>query len=124
MAASGLLRVIPLRNALVSGDTFTENGTAYDLASFISTGAKLYGGMHLVSCSAVSWTNKIQSASSSGFGVATDRFTFTAQTCSAAQWPTPLAFPASCSEARYWRAVVTPTATTDTRLGIIWVAIQ
>ena len=126
MAAKGLVRVTPVANFLSAGLQETAAGTVYDLGAVTSSMLTIYGALHLVSCSAVSWTFKLQSASACAFLTPTDRFTFTAQACSGAQWPTPLAYPAAVVDqtARYWRGQWTPTATTDTRLGLLWVAIQ
>ena len=129
MSAPGVVRVIPLANFLSTANAlstagFTPTSGAGYLYSTGSTGREVYAGLHLVSCSAVSWTFTIQSATATGFAAPTTRFTFTAQACAGAQWPTPLsALPAASTEL-FWRAAWTPTATTDTRLGLIWVSIQ
>lgn len=125
MAAQGLVRVTTLRSFLsvASAAASCGVGTAYDLNP-ASSALTVYGGLHLVSCAAIAWTFKIQSASSSGFGTPSDRLTFSAQSCSGAQWATPIAMPAAPAEARWWRVSANPATTSDTRLGMVWVGVQ
>ena len=129
MPGKGIVRAQPIWNFLSSASALSTagNGDIFDVSTG-SSGRMVYAGLHLTSTNLggtpTAWTIKVQSATSCAFGSPTDRFTFTAQTCAGAQMPTPIAYPAASTECQYWRGVVTPTTTTDARLGLIWVAVE
>lgn len=84
-----LVRVIPLKDSSETTLTSGANGTAYDLATVITAGQKIYAGLHVVMhCSTDSFAVFVQSATSSGFTAATTEFIFTAVTGRGAQWGT------------------------------------
>ena len=128
MATKGLLKVLPLRNALSSANYMAscEAGEVFAVTTG-STERLIYAGMHLTStglATGTAWTMSINSATVCAFATPTTRFTFTAQTCAMGQILAPLAFPVASTEILFWRAKCNPTATTDQRLGVIWLSIQ
>lgn len=102
MEAAGPL----LRGALLANNTETGNGDAApQQLGAVSATQKIYGALHVTSCTGGTLTVKIQSDSTSGFASPTDQITFTAATGATAQF-------SSASGAitdTYWRALWTLT---------------
>lgn len=125
---AGVLRIMPLWNALACADCWSSCGTGEVFQ--VSTGdaaSKAYGGLHLLGSTSVAqaWTMSIESATACAFAAPTTRFAFTAQTCNGGQFKAPIAHPSAAStDNLFWRASVNPAATTDFRLGVIWLSIQ
>jgi hypothetical protein len=85
-----LVRVVPLKEFLTSALSTTANGTAFQ-AGPLSTGQRLYAGLHLTSVSTGrALAVKVQSATSSSFGSPTDQFTFALSSARGSTWGTPL----------------------------------
>ena len=127
MAAKGVVKCYPIVNALSSANCLSSCGPRETYA--VSTGnaaQSAYAGMHLLSTvDGQEWTMSIESATACAFAAPTTRFTFTAQTCRGAQMMTPIARPSGGStDALFWRGRCNPAATTDFRLGVIWVGFQ
>ena len=125
---AGVLRIMPLWNALssASGWDACSTGEVFQVSTG-DTASKAYAGLHLLgsTAAATAWTMSIQSATACAFAAPTTRFAFTAQTCNGAQFMAPIAHPSAAStDNLFWRAKVNPAATTDFRLGVIWLSIQ
>ncbi len=128
MPAKGIIRIQPIVNALSSANCLSSCG-GREVFSAVSTGVSgqyAYAGLHLLSTvDGQSWTMTVESATACAFAAPTTRFTFTAQACAGAQLLTPIARPsAGTTDEMFWRGVCVPTATTDYRLGVIWVGFQ
>lgn len=132
---AGVLRVMPLWNALSSAWNAVSSSYGWQACGMgevckVSTGdlnTKAYAGLHLFgsTAAATTWTMSIQSATACAFAAPTTRFAFTARACNGAQFMAPIAQPTAAStDNLFWRASVNPTATTDQRLGVIWLSIQ
>jgi hypothetical protein len=125
---AGVLRVMPLWNALSCASGWDSAGSG-EVCS-ISTGdatTKVYAGLHLLGSTAAAqtWTMAIESATACAFAAPTTRFAFTARACNGAQFMPPIAQPTGGStDTLFWRATVNPAATTDFRLGVIWLSVQ
>lgn len=109
-----LVRITPLKDFSGTALSTTDNGTAFQLGA-PSTGQRLYSVFQLTEgflSTARVLDLRIQSASSSGFGGATDRVLFTRSTSPGAEWGTPVAN--LSTDHTWWRAryVMSTTAST------------
>lgn len=98
-----LARAIPLKDATASAVSSGANGTAYDLRTIIAAGLKMYAGLHMTTQSTDSFVGLFQSASSSGFAVATTEFILTAMTSRAGQWGTSGGVAIGSTDRIFWR---------------------
>lgn len=109
--------------------TGVTNGTAFQFGA-VSTCQALYAGLHVTALSTTlgtTITGVIQAATSSGFASPSTRITFTAQSCKAASWATPVAASALSTDQLFWRAqftVSTGTSTGGSANGLIWMSQQ
>lgn len=127
---SDLVRTIALDNALSTAwSTDANTGTAVNVVH-CTTAEKLYAGFHVTAFSTGlngSISAVIQAASSSGFATSNNRISFTAMTCKAGVWATPIAASALSTDQPFLRSVVTVSSATSTGAtanGVIWAAIQ
>lgn len=118
-----LVRAIPLMDFRTAALSTTAVSTGYSFPPSTGVAQLVYGALHL-SSGLVSTTRilsmVIQSASSSGFGAATARITFTLSTGAPdAQWGTPAAV---STDQPWWRAswtLSTATSTAGTWKGLV-----
>ena len=109
-----LVRAVPLVNALASALSTTDVSTGYNFAPSTAATQKVYAALHLSSgfnSTARVLSLVIQSASSSGFGGAANRITFTLSTAQGAQWGTP---GTATTDHPWWRASWTMSTTAST----------
>ena len=101
-----IVRMSALKNASVTGVTSCDNSTGKDFGA-VESGLTAYAALHHLATSTGLLRVRVQSSSSSGFGVGspgTDRFTFTSCAERRAQWGTPIAGPASTDQP-FWRSM-------------------
>ena len=112
-----LVRAVPLSNALASALSTTAVSTGYNVGAAIA-GQKVYAALHVMPTAGSGATSTarvlsmvVQSASSSGFGGATARITFTLSTAQGAQWGTPVA---PSTDHPWWRTSWTMSTVAST----------
>ncbi|MCR4375679.1 MAG: hypothetical protein NUW22_12600 [Acidobacteria bacterium] len=129
MNGSLLVKAVPLENwlstalstDLATGDSFNLGGAA--------TSEQLYAGFHVTAVStslAGSVSAIIQAASSSGFGTANTRVSFSALSTKGGTLATPIAPSALSTDQPWYRSRITTTTGTSTGSasnGLIWMAI-
>ena len=96
-----LVRAVPLVNALASALSTTDVSTGYNFAPSTAATQKVYAALHLSS----------GFNSTSGFGGAANRITFTLSTAQGAQWGTP---GTATTDHPWWRASWTMSTTAST----------
>jgi len=102
MEAAGPL----VRGAMLANNTATGNGNAAPVQlGAVSATQKIFGALHVTSCTGGTLTVKIQSDSTSGFASPTDQITFTAATGATAQ----ITNATGAVTDTYWRALWTLT---------------
>lgn len=114
-----LVRITALKDFRNTGLSTTDQTTAYQLGA-LTTGQKVYAGLHLTSASLGTTARmlvfSIQSATASGFGSPTTRAQFTRSTEHGAEWATPAG--GLSTEHSWWRAVWTLSTAAST--GGVW----
>ncbi len=104
----------------------TTNGSAF--APTFSLGEVLYAGYHVTALSTTLGTSVqgiVQAASSSGFGATTNMISFTALTCKAGQWATPVT--TTSTDRIFFRIqsiVSTGTGSGASVTGLAWMSLQ
>lgn len=123
-----LLRAVPFKDFRTNALSTTDVSTGVQLGG-LSTGQKLYAGLHLTSASLGTTARMlalvIQSATASGFGSPTTRITFTRSTALGAEWGTPVG--GYSTEHKWYRAswtLSTAASTGGTWKGLVYVGIR
>jgi len=125
-----MIRTVTLDNALSSAWSTTPNTSAAANLAHCSTGERLYAGLHVTALSTslgASISGVIQAASSSGFASSNTRITFSAQTCKAGTFATPILASALSTDQPFLRSVITVSTGTSTGAaasGVVWVGVQ
>lgn len=119
-AASDLVRIVALADYTTVNTTSGVTNTTPFTYFFATTCEQLYAGMHVtaITTSSGKISAILQAASSSGFATTTTRFTFTAMTCKAGQYLTPVLPSALSTDQPYWRAQITSCGSPQNAL--IW----
>lgn len=129
-SASDLVRTITVENALSTAwSTDANTGTAWNIVH-CTTEEKLYAGLHVTALSTglgATVSALIQAASSSGFATSNNRISFSAQSCKAGTFATPIVSSALSTDQPFLRAVVTVSTGSSTGAqanGLVWVGLQ
>lgn len=130
VSAGNLVRAIPLANFLDTAlSTGVTVGSAFNLGH-AATSEQLYAGWHVTALStglAASISAIVEAASSSGFGTASTRISFSALTCKAGVWATPITPNALSTDQPWYRTRITQSTGSSTGAasnGLLWMAIQ
>lgn len=123
-----LVRVAPLKDFRGSALSTTDVSTGYQFGG-LTSGQRAYAALHLT-CASLGTTARvlamtIQSATASGFGSPTTRFTFSLSTDEGAEWGTPVAAPST--ENLWWRAnwtLSTAASTGGTWRGLAYLGFK
>lgn len=114
-----LVRISALKDFRDTGLSTTDQTTAHQIGA-LTTGQKMYAGLHLTSASlgttARMLVMSVQSATASGFGSPSTRAQFVLSTDKGAEWATPVG--ELSTEHSWWRAVWTLTTAVST--GGVW----
>lgn len=123
-----LVRAQALKDFRGTGLSTTDVTTAYQLGA-LTTGQQAYAAFHLTSASLGTTARvlvmTIQSATASGFGSPSTRFTFGLSTVIGGEWGTPVG--ALSTEHSWWRAVYTMSTAASTGgawKGLVWMGIR
>lgn len=119
-----LVRAVALKDFRDTALSTSANGTAYSTVPPAS-GERLFAALHLTGVSTGrTFVGKVQSASSSGFGSATDEITFSLTSERGSTWKTL----ASPSTDRSWRrfswTLSTAASTAGTWTGLAWIGFR
>ncbi len=125
-----LVRLIVLENFLSTAmSTGTTNGDPFNLGA-AATSEQLYAALHVTALSTslgASISAIIQAASSSGFGTANTRVSFSAVTCKSGVWATPISPNALSTDQPWYRVRLTQSTGSSTGAvsnGLVGMAIQ
>jgi hypothetical protein len=125
-----LVRITALKDfrTAAAGLSVTDVSTGYQLGA-LTTGQKLYAGLHLTSASlgttARMLAMSVQSATASAFGAPTTRAQFVLSTLQGAEWATPVG--GLSTDHSWWRASWTLTTAVSTGglwKGLVWMGIK
>ena len=114
-----LVRAVPLVDFRSAAKSTTDVSTGYNVGAAVA-GQLVYGSLHLTSgfnSTARVMSMAIQSASSSGFGAAVTRISFTLSTAQGGQWGTP---GTPSTDHQWWRTSWTMSTAAST--GGTWKA--
>lgn len=124
-----LVRATALKDFRNTALSTTDLSTAYQLGA-LTTGQKVYAGLHLTSASLGTTARVlsmiVQSATVSGFGAPVSRATFVLSTVQGAEWAVPAG--GLSTEHSWWRASWTLStannSTGGTWKGLVWMGIK
>ena len=124
-----LVRVTALKDFRVNPLSTTDVSTGFNIGAPVA-GQVLYGGLHVTQALNACTTARVlamlvQSASSSGFGGAVTRITFSLSTAIGAEWATPVS--ALSTDHPWWRAswtLSTVASTGGVWKGLAWMGLK
>lgn len=121
-----LVRVTALKDFRTNALTTTDVSTGYQLGG-LSTGQKAYAGLHLLTPADTGRPLAliIQSATASGFGSPSTRFTFTLSSVGGGEWGTPVGN--LSTDHKWWRAnwtLSTAASTAGAPKGLVYMGIR
>lgn len=123
-SAGDLVRAITLKDFTSVAATSGVTNTSPFTRLFATTCEQVYGGLHvtaLTTGNTEAISAVLQSASSSGFATTTNQISFSALTCKAGSYATPILPTALSTDRPFWRAQITTCGSTVK--GLVWVGI-